>query len=114
MKVTVDRSSQTTWMPRYYSPVMDAIFKRAADVLKIDEALYRHSLPDERPDYPNRIPICENFQVLHYLEGTEYAVHTDHGYPDARPNWPTRSINIVGINRKISKTLMDLFIRDHF
>ncbi|CAJ1967600.1 unnamed protein product [Cylindrotheca closterium] len=96
-QVTAIRTSETTWLPRHYSPVMDAIFKRAADALKIDEALMRYRLPGEQAgaDLPSRVPICEPFQVNHYPQGTEFDVHTDHGYPDTRPNEPSRSINIV-------------------
>lgn len=94
MQVSNVRTSQTTWLPRHYSPVMDAVIKRAADVLKIDEALFRHRQPGEHPELPSRIPINEDLQIVHYNSGAQYTTHTDHGYPDTRPNAPSRSINL--------------------
>lgn len=94
MQVSDVRTSQTTWLPRHYSPIMDAVIKRAADVLMIDEALFRHREPGEHPDLPGRIPINEDLQIVHYNQGAEYTTHTDHGYPDTRPNAPSRSINL--------------------
>ncbi|CAJ1967602.1 unnamed protein product [Cylindrotheca closterium] len=93
-QVSSVRTSETTWLPRHHSPVMDAVIKRAADVLKIDEALMRFRQPGEHPDLPSRIPINEDLQIVHYNQKAEYTTHTDHGYPDTRPNAPSRSINL--------------------
>ena len=67
--VSTVRTSRTTWLPRHSSPIMDAIIKRGADVLKIDEALMRHRLDDEYPDLPNSLPINEDLQIVHYNKG---------------------------------------------
>jgi prolyl 4-hydroxylase len=88
------RTSRTTWIPRHTSPIMDAIIRRAADVLKIDEALMRHRLGNEYPDMPNQSPINEDLQIVHYDKGQQYTAHHDFGYPDTRPNAPSRSINL--------------------
>jgi prolyl 4-hydroxylase len=73
---------------------VDAILRRGADVLKIDEALMRRRTPDEYPDYSNRDPINEDFQLVHYDKSEQYTAHHDFGYPDTRPNAPSRFINL--------------------
>jgi prolyl 4-hydroxylase len=73
---------------------MNAIVRRAADVLKIDEALMRHRTTDEMPDHPNRKPINEDLQVVHYSQSQQYTAHHDFGYPNSKPNAPSRSINL--------------------
>jgi prolyl 4-hydroxylase len=89
------RTSRTTWLPRFKSPIMNAIFRRGADVLKIDEALMRHRLPEEIfPGVENNRPINEDLQIVHYGKSQQYTAHHDFGFPDARPNSPSRSINL--------------------
>jgi prolyl 4-hydroxylase len=88
------RTSRTTWLARNSSPVINAIIRRAADVLKIDEAFLRHRTTDEYPDYPTRNAINEDLQIVHYSQSQQYTPHHDFGYPDSRPNGPSRSINL--------------------
>lgn len=92
------RTSRTTWLPRINSPIMDAILRRGADVLQIDEALFRRHSANERPpsysDKQNDNPINEDLQIVHYEQGQQYTAHHDFGYPDTRPNAPSRSINL--------------------
>ena len=88
------RTSRTTWIARHSSPIVNAIIRRAADVLKIDEALMRHRTPEEYQDLPNNRPINEDFQLVHYDKTQEYTAHHDFSYPDTRPNTPARSINL--------------------
>jgi hypothetical protein len=57
---------------------MNSIMKRAADVLRIDEALFRYRNPGEHPEMPTRIPINEDLQIVHYGQGQQYTAHTDH------------------------------------
>lgn len=88
------RTSRNTWLKRNKSPILDAIFRRAADVLKVDEALMRKRELDERPDIPTDRPLSEDLQLVHYDKGEQYTAHHDFSYPDARPNAPARSINL--------------------
>jgi len=88
------RTSSTTWINRAEDPVLDSIFRRVADVLRIDEALFRDRLPDERPDMPTRARINEDLQIVHYGKGQEYTAHHDFAYPTGHPDSPSRSINL--------------------
>jgi len=74
------RTSKNTWVSREESPIIDAIYRRAADLERIDEALLRHRDPDERPDVPGRKPACEQLQLVHYGKTEEYTAHHDFGY----------------------------------
>mmetsp|Transcript_12899 Transcript_12899/g.24498 ORF Transcript_12899/g.24498 Transcript_12899/m.24498 type:complete len:498 (-) Transcript_12899:63-1556(-) len=74
------RTSKNTWVAREESPIIDAIYRRAADLERIDEALLRHRDADERPDVPGRKPVCEQLQLVHYGLTEEYTAHHDFGY----------------------------------
>merc|ERR1712071_204217 len=83
---TATRSSTNSWVNRNHSPVVDAIYRRAADLLRIDEALLRPRKSDEYPDYPlpgqrNSDSIAEAMQLVHYEVGQQYTPHHDFGYP---------------------------------
>lgn len=74
------RTSKNTWVDREKSPVIDAIYRRAADLLRIDEALVRYRDGDEHPDLPSQKNIAEPLQLVHYGVGQEYTAHHDFGY----------------------------------
>ena len=88
------RTSSTTWIPRESDPVLDTVFRRAADVLRMDEALLRDRASDERPDVPTRRSINEQLQIVHYGKSQEYTAHHDFSYPTGLPDSPSRSINL--------------------
>ena len=93
---TKTRTSTNTWLSRYSSPIVDAIYRRAADALRLDEALLRHRLPDEYPELGSSQPLSEDLQLVHYDVSEEYTAHHDFGYTDGRyPNSPSRSINVL-------------------
>lgn len=75
------RTSQNTWVDREMSPIVDAIYRRAADLLRIDEALLRKRSPKEIPDWPSRHTAAESLQLVHYGVGDEYTAHHDAGSP---------------------------------
>ena len=94
--VSSTRTSTNAWISRYSSPIVDAIYRRVADVLLIDEALLRFRMADEKPETPTKQSLSEDLQLVHYDVGEEYTTHHDFGYPDTRhPESPSRSINIL-------------------
>ena len=94
------RTSKNTWVPRTASPILDAIYRRVADALRLDEALLRKRSPSEpnpRPhinfgdeEWRSLEPINEQIQLVHYKDGAEYTAHHDFGYSDIA----SRSINL--------------------
>ena len=73
-KMTKIRTSQNTWVTRTSSPIVDAVYRRAADLLRIDEALLRSRGDDDR-DLSNTIgthaSVAEKLQLVHYENGQE-------------------------------------------
>ena len=93
--VSETRTSRNTWLPRHKDLVLNTIYQRAADVLRLDEALLRQRDRDEAPDVPTKSAINEDLQVVHYGVGQEYTAHHDFGYPTGNhPDSPSRSINL--------------------
>jgi prolyl 4-hydroxylase len=60
------RTSYNSWVSRQESPIIDAIYRRAADLLRIDEALLRDRADDEFPDLHDKNTIAEDLQLVHY------------------------------------------------
>ena len=67
-------------MKRERSPITDAIYRRAADLQRMDESLMRHRDPGERPDVTGTKPLTEQLQLVHYNVGEEYTGHHDFGF----------------------------------
>jgi len=76
------RTSLNSWVKREMSPILDAIYRRAADVLRIDEALLRPRDNKERTDWPSKSSLAEHLQLVHYDPGQEYTAHHDFGFSD--------------------------------
>jgi len=74
------RTSLNTWVYREKDAVIDTIYRRAADLLRIDEALLRPRSEDEYPEMDSRRSIAEALQLVHYDVGQEYTAHHDFGY----------------------------------
>ena len=74
------RTSHNTWINRDKSPVVDTIFRRAADVLNISEALLT-----QRAN-------AEPLQLVHYDPGQRYDAHYDWG---VEKKGPTRYITLL-------------------
>lgn len=66
------RTSKNTWVGREASPIIDTIYRRAAELGRIDEALLRHRDDDERPDVPGPNSLAEQLQLVHYGVSEEY------------------------------------------
>ena len=69
------RSSMNSWISRERSPILDSIYRRAADLLRIDEALFRYRKQDEPRILETKEPICERLQLVHYRVGQQYTPH---------------------------------------
>ena len=92
------RTSLNSWIDRETSPIIDAIYRRGADLLRMDEALLRHRGDDEHQtdDLDFKGSLAESLQLVHYDVGQEYTAHHDFGYPSVRhKNTPSRSANIL-------------------
>lgn len=59
------------------SIILDAIYRRAADLQRVDEALLRARDDDERPDVRGVSSLAENLELVYYSEGQDSAIHTD-------------------------------------
>lgn len=76
------RTSYNSWLERERSPIVDAIYRRASDLLRIDEALLRHRGDGEYPDLGTDKTIAESLQLVHYDPDQEYTAHHDFGFCD--------------------------------
>ena len=65
------RTSKNSWVERERTPIIDAVYRRSADLLRIDEALFRQRLSDEHPDRDFRGTLAESLQLVHYDPGQE-------------------------------------------
>ena len=75
------RTSYNSWVKRERSPIIDAIYRRAADLLKIDEALLRQREKGEVPERDDHLTtLAEDLQLVNYKETQEYTSHHDFGY----------------------------------
>lgn len=74
------RTSRNTWVAREKSPIIDAIYRRAADLVRMDEALLRQRSPEEIPEMAFKKSISETLQLVHYDKAQEYTAHHDFGY----------------------------------
>jgi len=80
VKVSDVRTSKNTWVARDESPVLDAIYRRAADALRLDESLLRKRSPKEPvpkmlqglDEHRQRAAVNEDFQIVHYGKTEEY------------------------------------------
>lgn len=63
---TKTRTSYNSWLERETSPIVDAIYRRGADLLRIDEALMRYRPDGEHGDMSSKTSIAEHLQLVHY------------------------------------------------
>ena len=76
------RTSFNTWVTREKDLVVDAIYRRTADLLRIDEALMRFRGDGEYSDLGTESSIAESLQLVRYQDGQEYTAHHDFGYSE--------------------------------
>jgi len=93
---TKTRTSKNTWLHREHSPIIDCVYRRAADLLRIDEALLRRRGVDEFPHLGSQRSIAEALQLVHYDVGQEYTAHHDFAYPSTMDAYqPVRFATIL-------------------
>ena len=79
---TGTRTSKNSWIDRERSPVVDAIYRRAADLLLLDESLLRRRGKTELPEFGSKKAISESLQLVHYENSQQYTAHHDYGFGD--------------------------------
>lgn len=90
------RTSLNTWVYRERDLMIDTIYRRAADLLRIDEALLRPRSKEEYPHMRSSSSLAEALQLVHYDPGQEYTAHHDFGYADfSRKDQPARFATLL-------------------
>lgn len=91
------RTSLNTWVYREKDQIIDTIYRRAADLLRIDEALMRPRSKEEFPRMGTSGSIAEALQLVHYDVGQEYTAHHDFGYDGMfeNPKQPQRFATLL-------------------
>jgi len=92
---TNTRTSRNTWVPREKTAIVDAIYRRAADLIQIDEALLRHRDAGTHPNRSSRSSIAETLQLVHYENGQQYTAHHDFGYPSVDDDQSARYLTLL-------------------
>jgi prolyl 4-hydroxylase len=89
------RSSSNTWLPRRVANVTDAIYRRAAQLLQMDESLLqKDSVGDGY--HAHEHSLAESLQVVRYQTGEEYTAHHDFVYPPTFSRYqPTRFATLL-------------------
>ncbi|CAB9508751.1 Probable prolyl 4-hydroxylase [Seminavis robusta] len=98
-KVTQEESTRTstnTWIGRHQDIILDAIYRRAADVMKIDERLFRRRRKTEIPEFTeSMVDISESLQLVHYDVGQQYTPHHDFAMPRLVKGQPSRFATLL-------------------
>lgn len=88
------RSSTNVWVPRNSNDLVDRIYRRAADLLKMDEALLQQKPGEFLHEHEHSI--AESLQVVRYKKTEEYTAHHDFVYPPTfHRHQPTRFATIL-------------------
>ncbi len=71
------RTSENSWIARQRTAVVDSIYRRAADLLQINEACFRNRKEEQELDLVANStgPITERLQLVHYGVGQQYTPH---------------------------------------
>jgi prolyl 4-hydroxylase len=92
------RSSTNTWLTRdHHINLTDTIYRRAAQVMRIDEASFGHKAPiDDSVDDAKYHSIAESLQVVRYKVDEEYSPHHDWVLPSQLNRYqPTRFATLL-------------------
>ena len=89
------RNSRNTWVPRGKSAIVDAIYRRAADLMQLDEAYLRIRNKDEMPHLQTKSSNAELLQLVKYEIGQQYTAHHDFTIPSTIAGQPMRFATIL-------------------
>jgi len=91
------RTSENSWIARHRTAVVDAIYRRAADLLQIHEACFRTRKQEHELDLVvnSTGPITERLQLVHYSVGQQYTPHHDFSVPDLREGQASRFATLL-------------------
>jgi prolyl 4-hydroxylase len=93
------RSSMNTWLARSTANLTDRVYRRAAAVLAMDEALLQAPVRDEENEqhlHPHSTSLAESLQVVRYKKKQEYTAHHDFVYPSQTHRMqPTRFATLL-------------------
>lgn len=90
------RTSRNSWLPRRTDFVTDAIYKRAADVLQMNEALLRSRRNYEIAEMSeSHVSVAERLQLVHYGPTEAYQAHHDFAMPGMVNYQPSRFATLL-------------------
>mmetsp|Transcript_27437 Transcript_27437/g.41542 ORF Transcript_27437/g.41542 Transcript_27437/m.41542 type:complete len:546 (+) Transcript_27437:149-1786(+) len=86
------RSSTTTWLSRTHHELVDTIYRRAAHVFQVDDAVLRHYHHEDAKYHS----LAEELQIVRYASGQEYTPHHDYVVPSiSDPHQPSRFATLL-------------------
>lgn len=95
-ETSTTRTSHQSWIERHRDFVVDSLYKRAADVLRMNEALLRMRRKSEIPEFTDSdIGVAERLQLVHYNVGEQYTPHHDFTMPSLVRLQPSRFATIL-------------------
>lgn len=95
-ETSTTRTSRNNWIARHTDFMIDAVYKRAADVLQMNEALLRSRRKSEIPEFvESDITVSERLQLVHYDVGQQYTPHHDFAMPAMVNLQPSRFATIL-------------------
>ena len=84
------------WIKREMSPIVDAIYHRSADIMKIDESFLRHRNEYEQTEINTHHSIAETMHLTQYVESQGYMPRSDATQPPVRNRYqPHRFATVV-------------------
>jgi hypothetical protein len=100
------RTSLNSWIARQRTAVVDSVYRRAADLLQIDEACFRNRKEQHELDLVvnSTGPISERLQLVHYEVGQQYTPH--HVSVDVVPAFPAHCTRLDLVSHPVLLVLL--------
>ena len=91
------RTSTNSWIPRESDIITDALYRRAADVLHMDEALLRWRRGSEIPEFTeSTISVAERLQCVHYEVNPRFHAEIERVVERLCFSYPLVSLPLIG------------------